>query len=65
MPLKLRGDELRGDDIIAIATSAYPLPAPRPANSRLNTEKLSSTFGIALPHWQAGVHQVINQLARP
>lgn len=59
MPLKLRAD-----DITAIATSEYPLPAPRPANSRLNTTKLFSTFGIALPEWQAGVHQVINQLAR-
>jgi dTDP-4-dehydrorhamnose reductase len=57
MPLKLRADE-----IVPISTSEYPLPAPRPANSRLNTEKLQSTFGIALPDWQVAVTDVLNQL---
>jgi dTDP-4-dehydrorhamnose reductase len=59
MPLKLTAD-----DIAPISTREYPLPAPRPANSRLNTEKLRSTFRVTLPDWQAGVSEVINQLAR-
>lgn len=45
-----------------IPTSAYPLPAPRPANSRLNCSKLSRHFGLALPHWQQGVVHVVSQL---
>ncbi|CAG9177754.1 dTDP-4-dehydrorhamnose reductase [Cupriavidus respiraculi] len=46
----------------AIPTSAYPLPAPRPANSRLNTEKLRQTFDIYLPDWQTGVHHLLDQI---
>lgn len=36
----------------AIPTSAYPLPAKRPANSLLSNTKLLQTFGIALPEWK-------------
>ena len=32
-----------------IATSDYPTPAARPANSRLSTEKLRETHGISAP----------------
>lgn len=35
----------------AIPTSAYPLPAKRPANSVLSNAKLGQAFGIALPDW--------------
>ena len=45
-----------------IPTIAYPLPAPRPANSRLNTEKIRSTFGIELPAWQVGVDAILDAL---
>ncbi|BAK78290.1 dTDP-4-dehydrorhamnose reductase [Pseudogulbenkiania sp. NH8B] len=47
-----------------IPTSAYPLPAPRPANSRLDCSKLSRHFGLALPHWQQGVADVVSQLCK-
>jgi len=49
-------------DVMPIATSDYPLPAPRPANSRLNTEKFRTTFGLPLPHWEDGVRQVLMQV---
>ena len=49
-------------DIQPIKTADYPLPAPRPANSRLNTEKFRSTFGLPLPHWEDGVRQVLQQV---
>lgn len=46
----------------AIATSAYPTPAQRPLNSRLNTQKLQQTFKLHMPEWQQGVAQVINEI---
>ncbi len=56
-PLKLKPENIR-----AITTAEYPLPAPRPANSRLDTRKLQTTFGVTLPHWQVGLAQVMQQL---
>ena len=50
------------DAIHPIPTSAYPLPAPRPTNSRLNCGKLTQYFGLSLPHWQLGVAEVVAQL---
>ena len=50
------------ESVEPILTSAYPLPAPRPANSRLNTEKIRSTFGIELPAWQVGVDAILDAL---
>jgi len=50
------------ESIEPIPTHAYPLPAPRPANSRLNTEKMRSTFGVELPAWQLGVDAILDAL---
>ncbi|RVT53082.1 dTDP-4-dehydrorhamnose reductase [Acinetobacter indicus] len=47
-----------------IATSAYPTPACRPLNSRLNTQKLQKTFKLRLPEWQQGVAQVMNEILK-
>ena len=52
----------KSESVEPIPTSAYPLPAPRPANSRLNTEKIYSTFGIELPAWQVGVDAILDAL---
>lgn len=49
-------------NIRAISTAEYPTPAPRPANSRLDTARLRKTFGLELPHWQAGVHNVLQEI---
>ncbi|WP_455283544.1 dTDP-4-dehydrorhamnose reductase [Cupriavidus necator] len=59
-----KGIELKVDlaRIEAIPATAYPLPAPRPANSRLDTGKLRQTFGIHLPDWQQGVHFLLDQI---
>lgn len=51
------------DAIRPIATSAYPTPAKRPLNSRLATDKLRSAFGVALPHWQAGVQRMLIEIS--
>ncbi|MGX6571152.1 dTDP-4-dehydrorhamnose reductase [Cupriavidus necator] len=59
-----QGIDLKVDParIEAIPATAYPLPAPRPANSRLDTGKLRQTFGIHLPDWQQGVHHLLDQI---
>ncbi len=48
--------------IIPITTDEYPLPAKRPANSRLDNGKLQRTFGVALPHWQHHVKRMIQEV---
>ena len=48
-----------------IDTAQYPLPAPRPANSRLNTQRLQSRFGVTLPDWRDGVDAVLASLPIP
>lgn len=50
-------------NISAIPSSQYPVAAARPANSRLDTSKLQSSFGLALPPWQDGVRAVVAELA--
>lgn len=45
-----------------IQTSAYPTPARRPLNSRLDTRKLQTAFGLQLPHWQIGVERMLAEL---
>ncbi|MFZ1469979.1 MAG: dTDP-4-dehydrorhamnose reductase [Paracoccaceae bacterium] len=45
-----------------IATSAYPTPARRPQNSRLDCATLEADFGITPPEWQAGLARVIKEL---
>lgn len=54
--------KLTADDIVPITTANYPLPAPRPANSRLDTQRLRETFGLELPAWQSGLGHVLQQI---
>ncbi|CAB3776310.1 dTDP-4-dehydrorhamnose reductase [Paraburkholderia caffeinitolerans] len=58
------GVELRvqPDDVQAIASSEYPAPAPRPANSRLDTRKLRATFDVHLPDWRDGVRHLLESI---
>ena len=49
-------------DIKPIPTSAYPLPAPRPSNSRLNSQHLQNTFNLKLPAWQTGVLRMLQEM---
>ena len=54
--------KVAADEIEAIPAAAYPLPAPRPSNSRLNTDKLRETFAVYLPDWRQGVHYLLDQI---
>jgi dTDP-4-dehydrorhamnose reductase len=46
-------------EITPCATSESPRPAPRPANSVLDTSKLQAAFGIQLPPWRQGVAEFV------
>ena len=50
------------DRVAAVPTSAFPTPARRPANSRLDTTKLRETFSLSLPAWQAGVDRMLAEI---
>ena len=45
-----------------IPSRDFPLPAKRPFNSRLNTEKLTKTFDLILPSWQTGTARTLTEL---
>lgn len=53
---------LAGAAIVPIPATAYPLPAPRPANSRLDTSRLRAAFSVHLPPWQEGVDRLLGEL---
>jgi dTDP-4-dehydrorhamnose reductase len=45
-----------------VPTAAFPTPARRPHNSRLNTAKLQNAFGLRFPAWQGGVARMLAEL---
>lgn len=42
----------------AITSDQYPTPAKRPANSKLNCQKIEQAFGIKPSDWQAALHHL-------
>ena len=58
---RARGLALRTapESVLPIPSSAYPVPARRPLNSRLDTRKLRQSFGLTLPPWQQGVERML------
>jgi dTDP-4-dehydrorhamnose reductase len=45
-----------------IPTSAYPTPARRPANSRLNCEKMARVHGVHMPDWREALDRCFDVL---
>jgi len=56
------GIELAITTLNAVPTSAYPTPARRPNNSRLNTDKFQQNFDLVLPAWETGVKRMLAEL---
>jgi dTDP-4-dehydrorhamnose reductase len=50
--------------VTPIATADYPTRAKRPRYSVLDTTKIRDTFGVDLPDWRKGLHDVIGELAK-
>jgi len=46
----------------AIPTSAYPTPAARPLNSRLDCSLLETDFGITRPDWRSATQNIVKAL---
>ena len=53
---------LRVKAVTPITTADYPLPAPRPANSRLNTDAFRARFGLALPAWETCLRLCLEEI---
>jgi dTDP-4-dehydrorhamnose reductase len=49
--IRAHGDDYRAR-LVPIPTSAYPTPAARPLNSRLDNDRLRRRFGVQLPDWR-------------
>lgn len=45
-----------------IPTTAYPTPAARPLNSRLDCSRIARTHGVAQPDWKASLAEVLAEL---
>jgi len=56
-PMKVAREAIR-----RVPASAFPTPASRPANSRLDTKKLRETFKLTLPDWTLGVERTLAEL---
>ncbi len=56
------GVSLKVGEIAPIASRDYPTAAARPLNSRLDTQRLRSAFGLHLPDWRDGVARMLREI---
>jgi dTDP-4-dehydrorhamnose reductase len=54
--------QFKATEVKAVHSSAFPTPARRPKNSRLDTSKLQANFGLSLPPWQQGVNRMLSEI---
>ena len=54
--------KIKATEVAPVPTSAFPTPARRPHNSRLDCTRLQTTLGLQLPHWQQGVARMLNEI---
>ena len=59
-----RGQMLKAGpaNVLAIGTADYPTPAKRPFNSRLDTTRLRTSFGLHLPDWRIPVDRMLDEI---
>ena len=50
------------NEVVSVPTSAFPTPARRPHNSRLDCARLETVFGLKLPAWQQGVDRMLAEI---
>ncbi len=59
LPIRVSPEAVR-----AVPSSAFPTPAKRPHNSRLDCTRLTATFGIQPPPWQQGIDRLMDHLLK-
>ena len=57
-----RGAGFKVPRVVPIATSEYPTPARRPANSVLSSDRLAQRLGVRIPDWRAGLDEALSAL---
>ena len=57
-----RGAGFRPPRVVPIATSEWPAPARRPANSVLSCERLAQRLGVRIPGWAEGLDEALSGL---
>ncbi|KJG09209.1 dTDP-4-dehydrorhamnose reductase [Photobacterium kishitanii] len=55
-----QGVLIKSPDIKGIKTEDYPTPAKRPANSTLNTNKITTVFNIPASNWQSALDHLVD-----
>jgi dTDP-4-dehydrorhamnose reductase len=50
--------------IHSITTDQFPTPAPRPSYSVLDTQKIESDLGLAIPHWEQALQSCYDQIIK-
>lgn len=50
------------EQVAPVPSSAFPTPARRPHNSRLDTTRFRAAFGLALPAWEQGVGRMLDEI---
>ena len=50
------------NEVAPVGSDAFPAPARRPHNSRLDTTRLQQVFGLTLPPWQQGVDRMLAEI---
>lgn len=58
------GIKFKLSEIEPVPSHVYPVSATRPLNSRLDTTKFRTNFGIALPDWRDGVRETLRQIIK-
>jgi len=59
---RARGAKLTCRTVVPITTTEYPLPAARPANSRLAGGRLAGRYGLAMPEWEGCMQLCLAEL---
>lgn len=57
-----KGLPIKATAINTVDTTAFPTPAKRPLNSRLNTSKFTTAFNLTLPEWKVGVVRMLDEI---
>lgn len=59
---RARGWPLALREVVPIPAVEYPLPAQRPMNSRMDTNRLQQALGLCFPDWRRPIEHLLDEL---